>query len=236
MRVRYIGASARGPLHSELGSSNQDAWKGAKVRGGVVIAVADGMGSKPLAALGARKACAAAITATGLWWKSDDSRADALPDLIESHWRASLGSVSPDDARTTCLVAGVSPGGAMVVAALGDGVALVTSEGCETELVTAERTGFGNETHALGRTPTLGVWRVSMRSSMEPGTVVMLATDGVADDLVPDRRPGFAREIVDAFGDLPPWRRRFSLWRALRAWPTPGHTDDKTVAVLWRSR
>src|SRR3954467_6961839 len=99
MRVEYLGASARGPLHAELGTPNQDAWKAATPQGGVVIAVADGLGSKPMAATGSRTACAAAIAATELWWRSLDPPAHVLPELIESLWRKQLGSVAPDAAR-----------------------------------------------------------------------------------------------------------------------------------------
>lgn len=216
--------------------ANQDAWKSAEVRGGVVIAVADGMGSKPRAAEGARTACAAAITATELWWRAVNPPVHALPDLIESLWRAWLGPVSPDDARTTCLVAGISRQGALVVAALGDGLVLVASQESEPEVITAERTGFGNETDALGRTPSTRAWRVSARPEVRPGTVILLATDGVSDDVLPERRADFARELTESFGDLPAWQRSVELWRALHDWPTPGHCDDKTAAVLWRPR
>lgn len=234
MRVEYVAASARGPLHAELGTGNQDAWKAASVHGGFVIAVADGMGSKPMAAAGSRTACSAAVAATELWWRTVDPPAHALPELIESLWRLWLRPVSPDDARSTCLVAGVSNRGSLVVAALGDGLALVASDQDRVDMVTPERSGFGNETEALGSASTTSSWHVIVRPQISREAVVMLATDGVADDLLPDRRASFAREVVASFGCLPAVERGVALWRALHEWPTPGHSDDKTVAVLWR--
>jgi len=212
---------------------NEDAWKTAEVGGGVIVAVADGMGSSPHAAVGARTACRAAVAATELWWTTPEAPAHTLPALIESLWREWIGPDAPDDARATCLVAGVASDGTLVLAALGDGVVLVAGD--ETERVlTDERTGFGNETHALGGAPSPRVWRVATGGRLAPGDIVLLATNGVADDLIAQRRRDFARELVRAFGGLPNWQRGVELWRALHDWPTPGHNDDKTVAVLWR--
>ena len=234
MRFEYLAASARGPLHAELGTDNQDAWMAVRSDSGVVVAVADGMGSKPMAAVGARTACRAAVAAAEVWWKAVSPPAQALPGLIESIWRAWLGRVPPDEARATCLVAAASRQGDLVIATLGDGLALLASEENEVDVVTPERQGFGNETDALGRAASTRAWSVLARPQMAPGSVVLLTTDGVADDLVVERRAEFAHEVVTSFGSLPSWEGSVALWRALHEWPTPGHTGDKTVAVLWR--
>jgi serine/threonine protein phosphatase PrpC len=234
VHAEAFAASARGPVHAGLGVGNQDAWRVSATSRGTVVAIADGLGSKPSAARGAHAACAAAIAATAVWWQRRDTPAAALGGLIESRWRARLGPVPPDEARTTCLLAALDAQDRLVIATLGDGLALVADDH-GAELITEERPGFGNETSALGAIPSDGAWRVAVRS-MTPGTVVLLATDGVSDDLVAERRADFAREVVASFGSLSPWQRSPELWRALHAWPTPGHGDDKTVAVLWRPR
>lgn len=233
MRIELLAASARGPGHEQLGTGNEDAWIAARLTGGSVIAVADGMGSKPEAAVGARTACDAAVVAMDLWWRGPAQEVQALPDLIEATWRAWLGRVDPSDARSTCLVAGISDDGSLVVAALGDGIVLVVDERDEVDVVTDERTGFGNETYALGDRGSRSPWRLRVTPQVGPGTAVLLATDGVADDLLPEARAGFARHVISSFGGLPEWERGFALWRELRDWPTPGHSDDKTVAVMW---
>jgi serine/threonine protein phosphatase PrpC len=236
MRVEHVAASARGPLHADLDVRNEDAWRVCTSTAGVVLAVADGLGSKPHAAIGAHAACAAAVAAMQFWWDADASPR-ALPPLIEALWRRGLGAVAPNDARSTCLVAGISHAGQLVMATLGDGVALITSdrETEEADVISAERTGWSNETHALGAASAAGAWHVTSRPAV-PGTIVLLASDGVADDLVPARRAGLARALVTSYGELADWRRSVELWRALQAWPTPGHGDDKTLALLWRPR
>ena len=60
----------------------------------------------------------------------------------------------------------------------------------------------------------------------------MLATDGVADDLLPERIDGFVQWLMDDFAGMAPSQRWRALQRELKDWPTPHHTDDKTLVVL----
>lgn len=91
----------------------------------------------------------------------------------------------------------------------------------------------------LGSTTGLGIatdlreWRVHVEPRLPDRMALLLATDGVADDLLPEGRVGFLEFLVSRFGALPPRERARALARELRSWPTPHHRDDKTVAVLW---
>ena len=60
----------------------------------------------------------------------------------------------------------------------------------------------------------------------------MLVTDGIADDLRPDKLDAFVKWLRDEIGRKPKNERLTALRRALREWPTPAHLDDKTLAVL----
>jgi hypothetical protein len=62
---------------------------------------------------------------------------------------------------------------------------------------------------------------------------VVLATDGVSDDLDTSRIGDFIRMLVTEFAPLAPPQRWRELCRELTEWPTPHHLDDKTLAVLW---
>jgi hypothetical protein len=62
--------------------------------------------------------------------------------------------------------------------------------------------------------------------------MAVLATDGVADDLISEKLDAFCNWLVDDFLDLNPLKRWRRLQTELRNWPTPGHIDDKTLAVL----
>jgi hypothetical protein len=120
--------------------------------------------------------------------------------------------------------------GPLVVGQLGDGLAAVSSPTGNVHVL-AERAGFSNETEALG-TPAPAVWSTHRDPVAQPGTVVLLATDGVSDDLIAERLADFIGMIVSEFSPLPPRPRWTALQRELTAWPTPRHLDDKTLAVL----
>ena len=64
---------------------------------------------------------------------------------------------------------------------------------------------------------------------------VLLATDGIADDLDSFRLGEFIHFVRSTYCPLAPavrWRR---LAYDLRNWPTPYHSDDKTLAFLWNN-
>ena len=108
-------------------------------------------------------------------------------------------------------------------------MAVVRRADASTEWIVGPReVGFGSCTEALGGG---GTWQ-TLTLQWRAGDIVVLATDGVADDLLEDRVGDFAHWLVDGFATLSPHRRWTALARELRSWPTPRHIDDKTVAVL----
>ena len=67
------------------------------------------------------------------------------------------------------------------------------------------------------------------------GIVIRHLTDGIADDLRPDKLGKFAKWLREEIARKPRAKRVSTLRQALREWPTPGHLDDKTVAdAAWR--
>jgi hypothetical protein len=61
--------------------------------------------------------------------------------------------------------------------------------------------------------------------------VLLLATDGVSEDLEPDRIGDLAAWVVDELACLAQPGR--ALAHELRNWPVPHHQDDKTLLALW---
>lgn len=225
-----FGATVTGPGHLRDGLPNQDAWGHARVAGGQVVVVADGLGSRPHAAKGARAACRAVPEAVRVWSRHEGASMDVLLGLVHLLWRARLGSVEPDTAATTCLFAFLRSDGSGLVAQLGDGLVL-QREGDQVEpLQPRGLGGFSNTTCALGVTRSVGAW-ATRRLDVRDRTLV-LCTDGVSDDLLPDRYPELLRWLDTEFASRPPGPRRRGLARALRAWPTPNHLDDKTLALI----
>lgn len=231
--VVSYGASVRGPLHKKEGTPNEDAWHRGEGSFGKLVAVCDGMGSRSQARLGARAACLATREAVARWDKTCAAPLPYLVHLIELFWRLLIHPCSPSDAATTCLLALARPNGEWIVGGIGDGLAAVkTADAPVSVIIGDRREGFCNETVALGASPGMAAWQLAVVPPTQERRMAVLATDGVADDLIPEKLGDFCLWLADSFADLDPGDRWRRLVRELAAWPTPGHQDDKTLAVL----
>jgi serine/threonine protein phosphatase PrpC len=136
----------------------------------------------------------------------------------------------------TCLFVAVLPSGQLTIAQLGDGIAAIRNADGSLEILQGERQGFTNQTTGLGIAKTTKDWTVIAKPALSPNAAVLLATDGIADDLVADRVGDFIHTLVTEFGSMAPTARRHALHRELRNWATPNHLDDKTLAAIWRKQ
>ncbi|TNF32995.1 MAG: hypothetical protein EP329_08935 [Deltaproteobacteria bacterium] len=229
--TRVTGCSVRGPAHVRDGSPGQDAWSA--VAEPVAFAVAcDGMGSRPLAHEGARAATRAALRAWRLWRRSNAGSPEDLVRLIEVLWRLDLGGIAPAEACTTCLVYAEDLHGRAVVAQLGDGLIVRRSPDGAVTTHPSRKLDFGT-THALGAPHTLADWSLAVAPPLAPGESLLLATDGVSEDLLRDRLDGLMRWLHAELDS----RRAPHHWlrRELHRWPVAHHGDDKTLVMLRRS-
>lgn len=229
MTLISFGASVAGPGHLRDGLPNQDAWAHAALGSGRVVVVADGLGSKPNAAVGSAAACDAVAEAVRIWLRHQGASRDVLLGLIHLLWRVRVEPLSPDSAATTCLFAFMRADGSGLLGQLGDGLVLVLRDG-RVRPHQPRDDDFTNRTRGLGVTRQLAAWNVGV---LEPGTrTVILCTDGVSDDLLESKHLEFAEWMNDEIASLPPGPRWRRLAQELRHWPTPHHIDDKTIAVL----
>ena len=230
------GGSVRGPRNLRQGAANQDAWTRASGAFGHMIGVCDGMGSRAHSDTGAKAACRAMRQAARLWPQSTTSTNRPDPThvvrLVEILWRLGLAPRAATDCACTCLFALREPDGHLLLAGLGDGLAVIRkSNGDVATFGGRSLDAFGDETLALGTPHRLDDWWIATEPPGR-GRTVVLATDGVADDLAVERLDAFTGWLADDIGTLAPavrWRR---LCRELRTWPVDHHLDDKTVAVL----
>lgn len=229
--VRF-GASVAGPAHRALRRLNEDQWLSASGAFGSLVVVSDGLGSRSHARHGARKACVATLRAVRAWHNDGKRSLDDLVDRIEPIWLEEIAPFDRSDCAATCLLALAHVDGKAYVAALGDGMAAVRMRGAIERVEHLRGSGFSNETQSLG---SGGVWAKRCFECSEID-IAVLASDGVSDDLRPDRLADFVAWLKDEIAVLQPVARWRSLQRELTGWPTPRHLDDKTIAVLvWRS-
>lgn len=229
----YFGASVRGPVHVRNRALNQDAWRGGHLRNGTVIVVCDGLGSRPHSRRGAQEACQAVFSAARQWLAVPTAPIEMLLKLIHATWSLRVHPYAEEDCATTCLFAVASNDHQIHVAQLGDGLSLVM-DGNVLRTITRTADDFSNETTGLGIARQLSEWQ-TLECNQSSETAVLLATDGIADDLDNSRLGEFVHFVSSTYCPLAPSERWQRVARDLRNWPTPYHSDDKTLAFLWRN-
>ena len=227
----YVGASVRGPAHAQVGMPNQDAWL-VRVRGEEVVAVvSDGLGSKPFADFGSRVACSAVSRAISVWRRNADAPPLSLLRLVHATWSAWVAPKKEPDCAATCLLAH-SDGERITLAQLGDGLVAFGSPVSGFQTLPGYDRDFSSETTGLGICSDLGEWRIASLTCPEKNPAILLASDGVSEDLLSDRLCDFIDFCSDRYLGETPRRRAGLLAQDLRNWPTPGHADDKTLVLL----
>lgn len=229
----FFGASARGPLHIKNKEPNQDSWLGVRRRYGALIVVCDGLGSRSEAEKGSKMACYAVRDAVNYWIRHCIESNELLIRLIHLMWSMRVSPSPIEDCATTCLFGLIRNDGTGLVAGLGDGAALIKHPQEKIIKVVWGRSGFTNETKALGYTRQLGDWHIYPVTGFKPKSTILLASDGISDDLVEERLEDFMEHLIDEYGSLSPRLRTRTLAKELINWPTPSHSDDKTIAMLY---
>jgi serine/threonine protein phosphatase PrpC len=229
--VRVVASSVRGPSHVQEGQPCQDAWLAVADARASLAVVCDGMGSRPHSREGAIAATRAVRDAWRLWQRSPVGTVEDMIRLIEAAWRLRLGRVAAEQASTTCLFYAEDGHGRAAQAQLGDGLIARRSADGAVRLHPSRSEGFGL-TLALGTPHTLADWSFTLIEPLVPGDILLLATDGVSEDLALDKIAGLCTLIVDDLGTLK--RPGGALARELRSWPVPHHQDDKTLLAMWR--
>jgi serine/threonine protein phosphatase PrpC len=229
--VRVIASSVRGPSHARDGLPCQDAWLAITDARAALAVVCDGMGSRPHAKEGSRAATLAARDAWRLWRHSPVASVEDLIRLVEVIWRLRLRALSPGTAATTCLLYAEDGHGRAALAQLGDG--LIARRGADGSVTVhpSRSEGFGL-TNALGTPHGLADWSLAPTQPLTAGQALVLATDGVSEDLDLARLGDLAAWVIDELAARPSPGR--ALAHELRNWPVPRHQDDKTLLVMWK--
>lgn len=223
-----------GPAHRAQGTQGQDALQLRGWRGGWIAAVADGLGSRVHSATGARLAVQVAQQVARDWpaesWLELSAREVATD--IYRRWLAAVPWADKGLAATTLLLVACDAAGRARTWQIGDGLVLLCTQGVAQPLTPA-RDGFGNQTRALGMDRAWTAWHTADFALKEPGDMVLLMTDGVADDLLPDALDEFASVVRRDLACRSRRAGRRWLNHELTHWATPLHGDDKTLAAVF---
>jgi serine/threonine protein phosphatase PrpC len=230
--LRATGGSVVGPAHMQSGQPTQDALSLRGWCGGWIAAVADGLGSKKFSAQGARWAVQCAQFVLRNQTSSQLTDRDTVT-AIYRRWLAGVPNSDPGNFATTLLVAACNAAGYVRIFQIGDGLILArTSQGLH--IFTPEKAGFGNQTLALGPNRSWSAWTTGSVQLNQPGDQVLLMTDGIADDVDAGLLDPFADTIQRQIKVRTRRAGRVWLNREMTHWGTPGHSDDKTIAMIFK--
>ncbi|MDD7984710.1 PP2C family serine/threonine-protein phosphatase [Lentisphaera marina] len=230
------GASVIGPLHVKSGVANQDSWMARRYKWGNVVVVSDGLGSKKHSDHGSKAACLAVFEAAKSYQNTPDANITDILRMIHANWLVKIAPYSSSDCSATCLFC-IQIENMITLGRLGDGMiaALGETDGSYLILSDNKQDSFSNFTNSLQQEFKPEQWEIETIESAACNAVV-LCTDGISDDLLPEKQMSFAQELYSSYADLKSAERMKDLKRWLKAWPVPGHSDDKTIACLCKKR
>ena len=232
-RWKSFGASVRGPGHLRAGAPNQDSFRIVKRLWGDVAVVSDGVGSRPTSEYGSAAACRAVVCTAQNWKEMNDDR-ERFVSGIHKKWLDCVKPFDPNDSSATCLFAFRPTEEQIILGMLGDGlIAVLKTDGSYMELCENKNNGFSNQTDALSENTQICQWQTAA-IAQEECLAVLLCTDGVSDDLVPERRADFAQNIYGQGQTLAAVTATGELRKMLENWPVPKHSDDKTLVCLYK--
>ncbi|CAI2346837.1 PP2C family serine/threonine-protein phosphatase [Vibrio parahaemolyticus] len=226
MGIFLNAASVIGPAHIKASLPNQDAVIVRSKKGYWLAVVCDGMGSRRHSDVGSQCATKSVFHAVNKHSFGVNDR--ELVETIYLTWLSELKkkSIKPAEAVTTCLFAWGQCDGRFRFAHLGDGMIASASN----VLSVGKDSHFGSETTGLGLSTRLSDWSFGKGLLSEHGDCLALMTDGISEDLSEPTK--FCVEL-----NVELTKRSFRLGKRwlqnqLRNWPTKGHSDDKTLALI----
>lgn len=230
-----LGVSMRGPAHAREGLPCEDHWSICRRKGMTTIAVSDGMGGCSAAREAARAACKVAHDCAHVWSRAAQAVPEDFMALFALMWKMWLGDRDARPFGATLLFAVVREDGTAHVFQLGDGLVGWLLEDGTFHRLRDRDSGFGNLTCGVADAGESTAWRDASIKAVPQWRAIVLATDGVADDLREDALPSFlgllaAEAISNGAGKTRAWLRS-----EFKNWPTPNHLDDKTLTICWRN-
>lgn len=228
------GASVIGPLHVKAGIPNQDYWMARSYKWGNVVVVSDGLGSKIHSDFGSKAACLAVLEAAKSYQNTPNADIVDILRLIHANWLVKITPYPSTECSATCLFA-MHIGEIITLGRLGDGMIATFGTTGENHLIFSDnkQDSFSNYTNSLQQEFKPDQWETATIES-ETCNAVVLCTDGISDDLLPEKQMAFVQELYSTYAYLGAEERKRDLTRWLNEWPVPGHTDDKTIACLFK--
>ncbi len=248
-----VAASRRGRMHAHQGTYREDAFAVGIVGQWHIIAVADGAGSAALSRVGSHLAVTTAASSlqeslTTMNKPTDEQLGQFLDQALQIayeavHREAEQRDIATKDLSSTLLLMLHRPLEAVHIVAstqVGDGLmAIQYADGSIEPLAERDSGAFGGETYFLTSKP-IAAWqrRSLVRHCVQPPTLLVAMTDGVADDFIPyeqylsvlmqNLRKNVASKVEAGSGNPD------EILLQLLDYDRRGSFDDRTLVMLYQ--
>ena len=231
-----FGVSVKGPQHSRVGVDNQDCYMVRNFSWGNVVVVSDGLGSRISSANGSRAACESVIDAAIAYQDGNLAEPMDIHGLIHEKWLCNILPLSAHECAATCLFA-IRFENDIILGRLGDGLIAICRDDSEEYKVMndSKEDSFSNLTHCLSEEFQEDMWEVA-KESVNEWDAVVLCTDGISEDLLPEKTSDFAKQFYLCYRECSSEKRSSDIENWLNKWPVLGHSDDKTIACMFKTR
>lgn len=236
---RGFSDSEIGPLHVRLGLPNQDACHLEIGDELVLVALADGVGSRALSHLGAQAVCRATIRLAQHNIVQKLIEPESLLQQFHELWLDELGEVDVQQCSCTALFA-IKIRDQFFIAQLGDGACCIITPDHNAHLGQGvhflsqkEDDYFANQTRALGLTFQVDDWQYCLQKVADTESC-FLVTDGIYDDIADENRTHFFLELLNYYQRLSDSEVKHDVRNWISHWPVAGHSDDKTIVAFFR--
>lgn len=162
-----------------------------------------------------------------------DSVANIMTKRIVEEWNLSYEMEAVYDYDTTVHLA-VFYKGSLLIGGIGDGMALVSYDDlvCKDSIDTKNL--FSNVTNSMCslNVNELMEFEIIPEDEIHKNAIVIISTDGIADDLIPEKKltlPGYFAEVIRDKG-VQILQNELKEW--IEDWETESHSDDKTLCYL----
>ena len=223
-----VGSTCIGKNHVKWGIPNQDALLVKQYDFGNLRVVADGVGSEKHSEL----ASSAAVIAVDDTFKDiADGKllSEDIADALCINYEKRLKETSDEPLSTTGIFCAHLMDQGLFLGQIGDGVCTGFING-ERFLLTGKDSPFANVVDPLTPGCPPERWTV-MRFPAINSAKLLLATDGIADDILPEKEAEFAEFLISMIEETDPDHREEKLLEVLKNWETPHSNDDKTVGL-----
>lgn len=221
-----IAASTIGKTHVSRNMPNQDAYLVEEFENGFCLAVADGVGSDTNSEF-ASKAAVEAVRDVFINYTPE--MLNNLHKLLCDSFNVKMQDAPVASSGTTCIFCVYLYEQGLFLGQVGDGICSGFVDG-EPFVLAEKESDFSNLVHPLVVDCQPNLWKIIHFQGVA-SIELMLATDGVADDILPGKAPNFSRYLISLVAEFSEAERQNYLTDILQNWETPNSNDDKTIIL-----